>query len=105
MALDDEWVWRRWQLVLVDEHDGELIVDAIELVGDPRTDSGALITLSFGVASPGDGDRHELVRQLEGWATSDDGICHAVLKESSPFGCLALFHGGDSVIVATAPPR
>ena len=104
MALDDEWVWRRWQLVSVDRHEDELIVDAIELAGDPATAPGGLVTLSFGLTSPEDQEGEEMAGQFRRWAASDDGICHAFLKQSSPFGCLALFHGSDSVIVATAPP-
>lgn len=100
--LSDDWTCRRWQIVQVDTGSGALVVDAIELRGtDDELGSGGLVTLTFldDGATRSAGGAHERLRR---WADTDDGVCVAFHKAALPYGCLALFQGGDSLILGVA---
>lgn len=95
MTRGESWVWHRWQLVSVAGDEDVVVVDALELGAHQSVDA-ALITLAFDPSHPDDG----LGDLLRRWVNRDDGVCEVFHRQSEPYGCLALFQGTESVIVA-----
>lgn len=100
MAHPDGWVWTRWQLMHVElEHDS-VSLDAVEL---PVSDAepAALLTLVF-ESAPGEPGSEVLRSTLQRW-TEGATICD-VFRRSAADGCMAMFHGAESLLVTTGPP-
>jgi hypothetical protein len=103
MSESTRWVWRRWQLVKVEDVAGEVVLDAIELSPDPVHEPGSLITLAFTRdASTSDG-LDDLAPKLERWSRSEDGVCDAFYEATPALRRLAMLQGNDLLIVAAAP--
>jgi hypothetical protein len=103
-GMTNNWAWRRWQLVQVEDADDGFLVDLIELDGDDTTVPGNLVTLTFrGSADPPERER-AVRRDLEQWVRQRDGVCDAFHHESGPLGRLALFQGRGSIVVTTVAP-
>jgi hypothetical protein len=100
MRLDEDWEWRRWQLVSVD-HQGDLVVvDAIELLdGNVADPGGGLVTLSFSSQAVEPGEDGPLAPVFERWAQRDSGLCDAFYRPSASGGHMVMLQGPESVVV------
>jgi hypothetical protein len=95
------WTWRRWQLVGVAEDEGDVVLDAIELLGQPPFDAGlGPITIRFRDRLMSAGRAETLGDQLQRWRDSENGLCDVFQHAQDPFGVFALFQGEDSVIAS-----
>lgn len=97
-SAEQQWEWRRWQLVSVEPAAEGLVIDALELADHRRGDPGHLVTLAFQASG---GAEEGMCRQLQRWVDRDAGLCDAFHRADEPYGCLAMFQRADSLIVAT----
>jgi hypothetical protein len=88
----------------VDQVADEIIVDAIQLSPDPRTEPGALLTLAFLPDRDDLRDPETLVAQLERWAVSHDGVCDAYIPQARPIQHIAIFQGSDLLMLLAPQP-
>ncbi len=100
MAHAEGWTWTRWQLMHIEVDRHTVCLDAVEL---PVTDAepAALLTLVF-ESEPGEPGGEVLRSTLQRW-TDAATICD-VFRRSSVDGCMAMFHGAESLLVTTGPP-
>jgi hypothetical protein len=111
VRLDDDWEWRRWQLVRVDHDDDEVVVDAIELLDgrldplDPLDEQGGLVTLSFASDAAEPGQETPLAPLFERWAVRDSGLCDAFYRPCATGGYMVMLQGPESVIVPVSAGR
>ena len=100
--ISDRWVWRRWQLVKVDELEGDVLLDAIELTHDPeQLPSLGPLTVLFRDRLVPSGGGETLSQQLERWLRHEDGLCDVFQRLDEPFGVFAMFQGEDSVVASS----
>ena len=95
------WTWRRWQLIEVEETEGEVVLDAIELLGRPPFESGlGPLTVRFRdrLVQPRAGET--LGAQLRRWKDSEEGVCDVLQHAGDPFSVFAIFQGEDSVVAS-----
>ncbi|MFL6204917.1 MAG: hypothetical protein ACJ739_06170 [Acidimicrobiales bacterium] len=100
--MTEQWVWRRWQLVSLDEADGEVTLDAIELsnaVTDAEGDAGP-VTVVFRDGPVPDGAGDTVAEMLQRWLDREDGLCDVFHRRDAPLSMFAMFQGTDAVLAS-----
>jgi hypothetical protein len=108
VQLDDDWEWRRWQLVRVDQEGGQVKVDAIELLDDSLDgldESGGLVTLSFSSDAMEPNQEGPLAPIFERWVVRESGLCDAFYRPTAAAGFMVMFQGPESVVVPVSAGR
>ena len=93
------WVWTRWQLMHIEVDHRTVCLDAVELPVS-ESEPAALLTLVF-ESEPGEPGGDVLRTTLQRW-TDDATICD-VFRRDAADGCMAMFHGAESLLVTTGP--
>ena len=92
--------WVQWELVALQQEDGELVLDVIEVSQDPWRSTDQLMSVALVPEHVGRQDLEELTDILSGWVRSD-ALCN-VIHAGRPGGGLALLQD-DRLLVLLAP--
>jgi hypothetical protein len=93
------WVWRRWQLICVDEG----VLDVVD-VTDSQIGAPVLLAVQLEVTEGSQVSADGLATTLRRWAHDDDGVCDVFLDGPTPGGLIALVHGSHLLIAAVSAP-
>jgi hypothetical protein len=100
MTHPEGWIWTRWQLMHVEVERDSVSLDAVELPVS-EAEPAALLTLVF-ESAPDEPGSEVLRTTLQRWAEGAT-VCD-VFRRSAADGCMAMFHGAESLLVTTGPP-
>jgi hypothetical protein len=100
VTVEGRWVWRRWQLIGVDD----TVVDVVDLTDGARGEPLQLITIELRAVEGSGIPAEWVVDTFRRWVHEGDGMCDVFFDERPSDELIALLHGSD-VLIAVVSAR
>ena len=92
------WVWRRWQLIGVDE----TVVDVVDITDGGRGEPLQLLTIELEALEGTTICPDRLLPTVRRWVDDGDGLCDVFFDGHLSSGLIALLHGSQLLIAAVS---